>query len=56
MDSNSLTLAQRLEHHQKMAENYRDAYNKHAVEGGDIYEEWVFAPHAQYGLLTLGTT
>ena len=43
-----ISLSQRLERHQKMAESYRDSYNKHTVEGGDTYEDWVFAPHAQY--------
>lgn len=43
-----MTLEERIEQHRRMAESYRDAYNKHTVEEGATYQDWVFAPHAEY--------
>lgn len=43
-----MTLEQRLARHEQMAQGYRSAYNKHTVENGEEYSDWVFAPHAEY--------
>ena len=47
-ESSEEKLRARLEHHRKMAESYHMAYVDRTVEGGASYEEWKFAPHAQY--------
>lgn len=43
-----MTLEERIEKHRKMAESYHAAYLKKEVETGATYDEWVFAPHAEY--------
>jgi len=43
-----MTLEERIERHRQMADSYVAAYRKQAVQEGDTYKEWVFAPHAQY--------
>jgi hypothetical protein len=43
-----LTLEERIEHHRRMAESYRNAYLKRAVKDGATYDEWAFADNALY--------
>jgi hypothetical protein len=43
-----IAIAERVALHQRMAESYRDAYGRHAVQEGDTYSEWTFAPDAVY--------
>lgn len=43
-----MSLEERIEHHRRMAESYRAAYEAHTVEEGAAYTEWAFAPHAEY--------
>ncbi len=43
-----MTLAERIEHHRRMAESYHAAYLNQTVQEGETYTEWTFAPHAEY--------
>lgn len=47
-ETSSMTLADRIEHHRRMAESYCSAYQAHTVEDGATYQEWVFAKGAKY--------
>ena len=45
---NYLSLEEKISLHRRMAESYRDAYNKKAVKDGATYEEWKFSKDALY--------
>ncbi len=39
---------QRIENNRRIAEAYYGAYDKKAVKDGATYDNWVYAPHAEY--------
>ncbi|HSA48591.1 MAG TPA: hypothetical protein VLH10_00560 [Yinghuangia sp.] len=43
-----MNIEDRIALHRRMAEAYRDAYRKQAVQEGATYAEWQFADHAEY--------
>lgn len=43
-----LSEAERYERNAKIAQAYYSAYDKKAVKDGATYDDWVYAPHAEY--------
>jgi hypothetical protein len=43
-----MNIAERVAHHRRMAESYRNAYLRKGVEEGETYEAWKFADDAVY--------
>lgn len=39
---------ERIDKNRRIAEAYYAAYNKQAVKDGTVYDEWIYAPHADY--------
>ena len=51
----AITPADRVGLHRRMAESYHAAYQDRAVQDGETYTEWVFAPDAVYWSPYFGT-
>ena len=43
-----LSDVERIDKNRRIAEAYYAAYNKQAVKDGAVYDEWIYAPHADY--------
>lgn len=43
-----MDIAERVAHHRRMAESYAHSYLRQAVQEGETYEAWRFAPEATY--------
>ena len=43
-----MNIEERIAHHRRMAESYRNTYLRHGVQEGESYEAWKFADDAVY--------